>query len=418
MNNSFCSLPWLHLASHPAGYVTLCCQSETLGLKSAAHVRTDESVWDGKPYFYNLKQHSLALDIYNSSSFCKTRAQMLSGERPTECNACWKAEANGEKSKRQLENERWGYTAADAQKITNADGSLTKVEFKFIELRLGNTCNARCMTCNPLSSSNWRHDYLALSADYDYIRGRYHDMSRDSMQTWEGANTFELDWYRNTHFWDELRLHTHSLELIYINGGEPTLIKEHWEFLDYLVAADLAKNITLWYNINMTQVPKQAAIWKHFKKVMTSASIDAVDEQLEIIRYPIKQAQVDESMQRLQELGVEISITATVSALNFFYLDTLLERYPSTYIHANFVDDPSYYSLAVIPQQARDKYLEQQRPQTDWQHDFWQRIKARSNNTQYDETLAQQMLDVTASLDIMRNTSSRSTLSRLFSNYE
>ena len=45
------------------------------------------------------------------------------------------------------------------------------------------------------------------------------------------------------------------MEVLYINGGEPTLIKAHWNYLRRLVESGRSKNIVLWYNINMTNLP-------------------------------------------------------------------------------------------------------------------------------------------------------------------
>jgi hypothetical protein len=40
------------------------------------------------------------------------------------------------------------------------------------------------------------------------------------------------------------------LKLLFINGGEPTLIKQHWAYLEKLIKAGLAENIEIKYNIN------------------------------------------------------------------------------------------------------------------------------------------------------------------------
>ena len=33
-SKSFCPLPWKHLATHPHGSITLCCESEQIGRQS------------------------------------------------------------------------------------------------------------------------------------------------------------------------------------------------------------------------------------------------------------------------------------------------------------------------------------------------------------------------------------------------
>ena len=56
------------------------------------------------------------------------------------------------------------------------------------------------------------------------------------------------------------------MEVLYINGGEPTLIKAHWNYLRKLVDSGRSKNIILWYNINMTNLPEEITLWKEFKE--------------------------------------------------------------------------------------------------------------------------------------------------------
>ena len=54
---------------------------------------------------------------------------------------------------------------------------------------------------------------------------------------------------------------------VYSNGGEPTLIKAHWNYLRRLVESGRSKNIILWYNINMTNLSDEAIPYgKNLKK--------------------------------------------------------------------------------------------------------------------------------------------------------
>ena len=131
MSDTFCPLPWNHLATHPHGVCTLCCVSEQT---------------DGMSQAYNDHIHGRKLitlqnvddfsKITNSDSFSRVRKQMLNGEKPDECRKCWDLESVGVKSKRYYESRRVPMDIQLAKSITNEDGTLKKVEYEFVELRL------------------------------------------------------------------------------------------------------------------------------------------------------------------------------------------------------------------------------------------------------------------------------------------
>ena len=73
-------------------------------------------------------------------------------------------------------------------------------------------------------------------------------------------------------------------------GGEPLLIKKHYELLEKCIELDVAKNIGLHYNTNGTQLNMKALneLWPKFKIVDCHFSIDGVGEKFEFQRHPAK----------------------------------------------------------------------------------------------------------------------------------
>lgn len=144
---------------------------------------------------------------------------------------------------------------------TKENGDLVNVNYKYIELRLGTVWNLKCITCNPFSSNRWNEDvkiFKGTEFEKQYFK-----------------NNDKTEWYRSTEFYDDLIKHTPKLEEVWINGGEPTLIKEHSYFLQKLIDNGVAKNVNLHYSINLTRIPDTfIEIWKQFKKVRLSLSID------------------------------------------------------------------------------------------------------------------------------------------------
>ena len=155
MSKTFCPLPWTHLATHPHGAVTLCCESDMTNRASdSQNANKDFQTFHNTDY--NLDR------IMNSDLFRDVRMQMLNGEEPRVCSKCYKYESMGNQSKRTIELERLDYSLEDAIVDTKYDGYIDNIDFEFIELRLGNHCNLACRSCNPYSSTKWIKDWEKL----------------------------------------------------------------------------------------------------------------------------------------------------------------------------------------------------------------------------------------------------------------
>lgn len=327
--STFCSLPWIHLATHPDGGTTLCCISDHRN--GASRARNLSPVT-----FLNLNSANIN-DMINNDFFKKTRLEMLRGEIPNACQRCFDEEANNVRSKRIEENEKFKFTEDMARAITGPDGAIP-VNFKFIELRLGNLCNLRCRTCNPNSSTNWIQPYQKLQEELTFIT--HYDRKID------------CSWTESDTFWDDLFEHSKGVELIYINGGEPTLVEKHWKYLEELIKRGLNKQIKLWYNINMTNLPdKLIDLWKEFKQVQISCSIDDLGQRNDYIRAGSDWSTVINNLDKLQSIGLfDVSICQTISWLNVYYVNEFNKfmRNRGLHVHLNYVYDPNFMSLKVL----------------------------------------------------------------------
>lgn len=327
MSPSFCVLPWMHLATHPNGGVSLCCRSNHTNAISWAHKKDSKSLM--------LLDNENLIDVFNSHTFTHVREQMLKGNRPLECEGCWQDEDSGIESKRQYENKRWQHIIP----ILDLQSQPKKVQYKYIELRLGNTCNTACITCNSYSSSKWYKDekYLSESLDWFILRPQ---------ENWK--------WFEDPEFYSNLAIMSKEAEEIYINGGEPTLIKAHYRYLEKLIKKKISQKVHLVYSLNLTQMPDEFLnLISNFKKVTINCSIDDLDERNYYIRWPTTWTHVCDSIDKLQNLyNINWNITQTVSALNVEHLDKFrswtLNSYGKEPVH-NYVMYPSYFSLSTLP---------------------------------------------------------------------
>ena len=336
MSNTFCPLLFQHLATHPHGGVTHCCVAD--------HRNALSSSRDGNR-FYNLNRDTVH-DTMNSESYKKARLEVLDGKKPKACLRCFAEEAKGIKSKRIDEIGNYPeYTIEVAREVTDSTGYMKDIQLDFVELRLGNTCNVACRTCNPASSSKWRNDYDKLQSATTFQLTDYNTM--------EGFR-----WPEREGFWDDLLQHCDNVKTFYINGGEPMLIKEHFRFLERLVVLGKT-DIKLWYNINMTIMnEKVIELWRKFDNVKISCSIDDLGDRNHYIRYPTKWNDVEKNFLRLKEENFEMDITQTVSWMNYSTLGDFYNFFTKKhgiYVYHNMVYDPAILSPAVLPKTMRDE---------------------------------------------------------------
>lgn len=398
--DTFCPLLFQHLATHPYGGVTHCCIADHRGSKSSAtdDIYTD----DGKnKIYFNLNRDGV-YDTFNSKSFRRARMQVLNGEKPLACMRCYKDEELGIKSKRIVEQENYPeYTIDVARNAVDQFGFIKDLQFDFVELRLGNVCNVACRTCNPASSSKWKNDYDKLKQKLTFVT------------PYNNLDSFR--WPEQERFWEELLEHTKNVKVFYINGGEPTLIKQHFKFLQRL--ADMGRtDVKLWYNINMTNLNQDIIdVWRQFDLVKISCSIDDLGPRNTYIRYPTDWKLVEKNINWLVNESAaypgkyEIDITQTVSFMNYPTLDDFTNYFwheRGIWVHHNFVNDPDYLSPSVIPEELKEKLhkrfedtfedwkVKQLREQFEGKFDEEQFAKAMKYNKTLDNIRGENFLEV------------------------
>jgi MoaA/NifB/PqqE/SkfB family radical SAM enzyme len=319
MDNNYCPLPFNHTNIHPNGGVSICCVAKMDGPDSGF-------IRDNNKRIMNLKNDKLS-DIYESASYSEIRNEMLDGKYPTACEGCYKIEKHGGKSRRQLELKRWG--------------EYTEPKLEFIDLRLSNLCNLKCMMCYPDSSS-------LLSSDYTNWSSKLPFMSRNNSE-------YELFQWFNEDMVNQLEKHKDTLKYLYINGGEPFIMPIQWKLLEKLIDWGVAENIHISYNTNCTTYNESFSdYWKHFKVVTVGCSVDSVGDRNKFIRYPSKWDTTCDTIVKLaNNPHIDgLNITNSIQWLNAPFLPefyewalplTTLKDY--TTINQNFVVFPNYLSL-------------------------------------------------------------------------
>ena len=333
-SKTFCVLPWMHLATNPGGSLRICCNSNP---KTNRIIKDPDTKKEYKIFRDSMEE------AWNSDTYKEFRRQFLAGERPETCVRCFREEDAGVRSPRIGYNEKW---MRDDIVLTETP----PMDIRYVDLRLGNLCNLKCRMCNPWSSSMWVKDWNQVvgtaeltpnaplnDGDMDYMNVMKQWPDRE--QT--GVNFVEI---------------AHTIEEIYLTGGEPTLALSQYKLFDYCIENDLAGGIKLKYNTNLTNVPqKMVDYWKHFKGVQLNTSIDSTGERDRYIRYPSSWSKVEENFDKLNALpNVNIQVHCTVQVLNVCALDELFDWIKSKgiaddQIYLNILNHPECMNIRSLP---------------------------------------------------------------------
>lgn len=325
-------LPWVSLEATTVGTVRPCC------------LANDELV-DNAGNKFNLATANFN-GIQNSDSMKKLRQEFIEGGQPQTCSKCWREESVGRTSKRMHTLDRLKHM------LPAQDWTADAKPLMFLDLKLGNICNLKCRICGSWSSSTIATEELQHLQPNEHKKDNYHyHMLR------QGA------WPReNQQFWSEIAGISDQIQYIEFTGGEPFMIKEHFNMLQGLVDRGLASNIEIHYNTNGTQWPGSAeAIWQHFKIVEIAFSIDDVGERFEYQRSNAIWAEVISNIARFQALrsqysNIRLQICCTINVFNVYYLETvatwILEQ-KMDFVYWNMLHDAYFFSISSLPEPAK-----------------------------------------------------------------
>lgn len=267
----------------------------------------------------------------NAELMKTVRKNMLNGVWSDECTRCQQEEQVGLNSRRQYELSEWDFDFKEAQRVTKEDGSINTEDAPVVyyDLRFGNLCNLQCRMCGPTDSHSWYEQWT----DYHKEEGfkdthGYVKLNRNAKGRLE---TNDYNWHGSKSFWNNIEKNLDKIQHVYMAGGEPMMIERHYEFLEKCVKKDVAKNIILEYNTNMTTLPdKVLEYWKSFKQVRVGASIDGFGKVLEYQRFPIKWEQARKNLDKLDQFAQENNnimawIAFTVTVNNIWHLPEFMQ---------------------------------------------------------------------------------------------
>ncbi len=300
MSKTFCIYPWMHQMIDTDGSVKLCCVAEAPTKKpEGSHM--------------HVSKNKLS-DLWNDPYMVNVRQRMLNGEQVKDCGQCYRKEKRNEFSFRQKANNDWD--------IDSTNTTLINLP-KYLDIRFGNLCNLRCRMCTGMYSSELGEELESIADKNEQFRL----LGPDS------AKIYTFDWYSDeSKIWVELEKYVRFLDLIYLTGGEPTLVEGNYKFLQKLIDSEDSKRISLVFNTNVTNAQKRFLnIIGEFRRVSLNLSIDGIEGIQEYIRYPSKWSAITKNVStiidhaRLSNTKIDLYFTPTVNIINVNNLHKIIE---------------------------------------------------------------------------------------------
>lgn len=271
--------------------------------------------------------------LFNTKHLKGTRTQMLNGERPSECDYCWRIEDDNGNSDRFFKSlEPWALPDHDS--IVELTGS-ENIYPRYLEVSFGNACNLSCAYCGPEFSSTWVQE-LKQKGPLKLFEGTDQEQW---MQGWQDLDTLN---YKNREFnpyidafWKWFPDIYKSLKHYRITGGEPLMSKETFRSIDWFISYP---NLDLEFSIN-TNLSVSEKIWRNFvekistlsagnkvKKITIYTSVEGWGERAEYARTGLEFNLLKNRFEELLKIGnIRVVIMSTFNIFSITSIKELLE---------------------------------------------------------------------------------------------
>jgi organic radical activating enzyme len=256
--------------------------------------------------------------------------QLEQGTEIASCNVCWKHEAQGHQSYRQL------------KKLDNNDDQ--------IELYIDNTCNHMCSYCSPKFSSEWQNSIIK--------DGLFPKVSQSTNQNFEiKSNSVDHQyWIDQIHqYIQQQPANTVAVTLL---GGEPLMqIKQLQKLVEF--NSDRIKQLRITTNLNPPN--NKFLIWllEHVPsdRLHFYISLDATPEFNHVPRAGFDQHKFLENLELIQKYQVSYQFLSVVSVLNIFDLPEFFSwaKLNHHIIQCHALNNPDCLDARLIPSQFKQQ---------------------------------------------------------------
>jgi MoaA/NifB/PqqE/SkfB family radical SAM enzyme len=258
-------------------------------------------------------------------------------------------------SGREYLNERFDPGSFEALvQATTSDGTLASPKVRYADIRLGNVCNLTCRMCTPVATRLW-------VPHFNSVQPKAYRIPAAELKVL-GQN----NWVKQESVGWLLEQSLPNVEALHFAGGEPLILPEMVQALQYCVDTGRAGEIDLTFNTNLTVLPeKVTSLWRHFRSVSVLCSIDGFGRTTEYIRRPSKWSDIDRNLRTLDRNFDEwkikwATVSCTTQICNILNLDQLYEYLRSAgFSRITAIPQlmplfyPNYLSIQALPPPAK-----------------------------------------------------------------
>lgn len=213
VSSTFCVAKWKQVTMHLQNGHTHSCHHPRTHLVSLDEIEKNPTA------------------LHNSQYKKEQRKLMLNGERPSECDYCWKVEDQGDNLSDRIykSTEQWARPYIDDIVSKPWDDN---VDPSYVEVSFGNVCNFKCSYCAPHISSQWMEEIEKYGA-YP-TTDRFNNLEWIKSQKMMPIPNKDDNQYVEA-FWKWWPTMYKNLKHFRITGGEPLLNKNTFKVLDYII---------------------------------------------------------------------------------------------------------------------------------------------------------------------------------------
>lgn len=227
-SKNFCAAPWTNLYLEANGDILTCCVGQTV--------------------LGNIRNTHLS-EILNGKTAVEIRNTLIKDQPHDNCTVCQKFNSDYDPWLRGHYN--------NLPKELDIDYDSTEFNLAGVDLRWSNTCNFKCVYCEPKYSNGIERELNVTFSNGDY---------------------------GNSEILDFVLTNQDNIKEIYLAGGEPLLMKENRQFLEQFKNFDTKLRI----NTNLSNIDEKNSmlgIIKKFKDVLWTISVENIEERYEYTRY-------------------------------------------------------------------------------------------------------------------------------------